>query len=198
MGILTSGAAYLPVDPSLPEERFHYLLEFGQVDVVLTESSLHSLMNWPQDTRIVCVDDSSLTNESATLPEIRQQPTDLAYVIFTSGSTGLPKGVMIDHRGAVNTILDINARFNVTPADRAIGLSALNFDLSVYDIFGLLAAGGAVVIPQAADVRNPPQWVKLINGHQVTIWNTVPAFVGLLADYVESHPDADADSCACS
>ncbi|EIJ36858.1 non-ribosomal peptide synthetase [Thiothrix nivea] len=194
MGILTSGAAYLPVDPSLPEERFHYLLEFGQVDVVLTESSLHSLMNWPQDTRIVCVDDGSLTNESATLPEIRQQPTDLAYIIFTSGSTGLPKGVMIDHRGAVNTILDINARFNVTPADRAIGLSALNFDLSVYDIFGLLAAGGAVVMPQAADVRNPPQWVKLINGHQVTIWNTVPAFVGLLADYVESHPDADMDS----
>jgi pyochelin synthetase len=194
MGILASGAAYLPVDPSLPEERFHYLLEFGQVDIVLTESALRNLMNWPQDTQVICVDDSSLANENITQPEIRQQPEDLAYVIFTSGSTGLPKGVMIDHRGAVNTLLDINSRFDVGPQDRAIGLSALNFDLSVYDIFGLLAAGGAVVMPQTADVRNPPQWVKLVNEHQVTLWNTVPAFVGLLTDYVESHPDTTTDS----
>lgn len=194
LGILASGAAYLPVDPALPEERFHYLLEFGQVDVVLTESALHKLMHWPQGTEVVCVDDGSLAHESTTLPEIRQQPEDLAYVIFTSGSTGLPKGVMIDHRGAVNTILDINTRFQVGPQDRAIALSALNFDLSVYDIFGLLAAGGALVMPQPTDIRNPPQWVKRVNEHQVTIWNTVPAFVGLLTDYVESHPNVDTAS----
>ena len=69
------------------------------------------------------------------------EPEDLAYIIYTSGSTGQPKGVAIDHRGAVNTILDINDRFEVGAQDRLFGLSALNFDLSVYDIWGALASG---------------------------------------------------------
>jgi amino acid adenylation domain-containing protein len=195
MGILASGAAYLPIDPELPEERFRYLLAFGQVEVVLTETALHALLDWPAHVRCLCVDDAAaLAAESAEPPPVRQQPGDLAYVIFTSGSTGLPKGVMIDHRGAVNTVLDINARFNVGANDRAIALSALSFDLSVYDIFGLLAAGGAVVMPRAADIRNPPQWIKLLNSHRVTLWNSVPAFVGLLAEYVETHPAAPVDS----
>lgn len=194
MGILASGAAYLPIDPSLPQERFHYLLAFGEVDIILTDKSLQHLMSWPQNTQTICVDDGSLASENITPPEIRQQPEDLAYVIFTSGSTGLPKGVMIDHRAAVNTILDINRRFKVSAEDRAIALSALNFDLSVYDIFGLLAVGGAIVMPQANDIRNPPQWVTLVNKHRVTLWNTVPAFVSLLTDYLESHPDSNTDS----
>lgn len=194
MGILASGAAYLPVDPSLPSERFQYLLEFGQVDTVVTDSTLQNLFSWPEHIQLVDIEDPSLAQESSQLPPIRQQETDLSYVIFTSGSTGLPKGVMIDHRGAVNTLLDINARFKVSPQDRAIALSALNFDLSVYDIFGLLAAGGAVVMPSSNDIRNPPRWVELVNQHQVTLWNTVPAFVGLLTDYLESHSSAQADS----
>jgi non-ribosomal peptide synthetase component F len=66
---------------------------------------------------------------------------DLAYVIFTSGSTGEPKGVMIEHRSALNTVLDINERFGVSADDRILALSSLSFDLSVYDIFGALAAG---------------------------------------------------------
>jgi len=194
LGILASGAAYLPVDPELPEERFQHLLEFGQVDVALTEASLQKLMNWPSRIQRLCVDDVSLTEESRRAPEIRQQPEDLAYVIFTSGSTGLPKGVMIDHRGAVNTICDINARFNVGPKDKTIALSALSFDLSVYDIFGMLAVGGTIVMPQAADIRNSQQWLKLLNKHQVTLWNTVPAFVGLLTEYVESRPETSVES----
>ena len=75
------------------------------------------------------------------LPPI-QRSGDLAYVIFTSGSTGQPKGVMIDHRGALNTVVDVNQRLGTGPADRVLALSSLSFDLSVWDIFGLLAAGG--------------------------------------------------------
>jgi len=194
LGILASGAAYLPIDPELPEERFQHLLEFGQVDVALTEASLQKLMNWPDNVQRLCVDDVSLAEESRQAPAIRQSPEDLAYVIFTSGSTGLPKGVMIDHRGAVNTIRDINARFNVGFQDKTIALSALNFDLSVYDIFGMLAVGGTIVMPQSSDVRNSQQWLRLVNAHQVTIWNTVPAFVGLLTEYVESRPEISVDS----
>ena len=119
-----------------------------------------------------------------------QQATDLAYVIFTSGSTGSPKGVMIDHQGAVNTIRDINQRFGVGPSDRTLALSNLNFDLSVYDVFGLLAAGGAIVIPDAQSKQDPAHWVEMLSRHSVTLWNTVPALMQLLVDYAEQTPNA--------
>ena len=75
------------------------------------------------------------------------KPDDLAYVIFTSGPTGDPKGVMISHQAAMNTILDINDRFSIGAQDKALALSSFTFDLSVYDFFGMLATGGTIVIP---------------------------------------------------
>jgi amino acid adenylation domain-containing protein len=109
-----------------------------------------------------------------------QGPGDLAYVIYTSGSTGTPKGVMIDHRGAVNTILDVNQRFGVGPLDRVFALSAFNFDLSVYDVFGPLAAGGAVVLPAESRLLDPGSWGELVERHRVTLWNSVPALLEML------------------
>ena len=75
------------------------------------------------------------------------QLSDLAYIIFTSGSTGKPKGVMIPHSGGSNTCIDMNERFGVTAKDSVLSLAALSFDLSVYDIFGVMARGGTLVMP---------------------------------------------------
>ncbi len=97
---------------------------------------------------------------------------------------------MIDHRGAVNTILDINRRFDMGSGDRALALSALSFDLSVYDVFGLLAAGGAVVMPDAAERREPAHWIEQITRHEVTIWNTAPVLMQMLADSLEDQSTA--------
>jgi amino acid adenylation domain-containing protein len=118
----------------------------------------------------------------AALPPRRAAPHDLAYVIFTSGSTGEPKGVMIEHRAALNTILDCNDRYAVGPRDRVLGLSALGFDLSVYDIFGLLGAGGALVLPEQRSVGDPAYLAGLIRKHGVTLWNSVPMFVQLFLE----------------
>jgi len=148
LGILNSGAAYLPISPEFPPERQLYLLEQGQVQLVLTQPQLEPNLSLPSDIKCLTVTQEDLTARHSSLLEPVQSPDDLAYVIYTSGSTGKPKGVMIDHKGAVNTILDINQRFNVGVDDRVLALSALEFDLSVYDIFGILAAGGAIVIPE--------------------------------------------------
>jgi len=112
-----------------------------------------------------------------------QGPDDLAYVIYTSGSTGRPKGVAIDHRGAVNTVLDVNRRFGVGPADRVFALSSLSFDLSVYDLFGTLAAGGTVVFPAADLRRDPDHWSERLDACGVTVWNSVPALMEMLVDF---------------
>jgi amino acid adenylation domain-containing protein len=194
MGILASGAAYLPIDPGLPEERLFYLLDHGKIEIVLTQPWLSNRFDWPNNIQCLTVDDDTFSNESTKRPEISQKIEDLAYVIFTSGSTGLPKGVMIDHRGAVNTILDINKRFDVSDRDSVLALSSLNFDLSVYDIFGILAAGGTVVMPKPSDLRDPSKWAKRVNDNAVTIWNTVPSLMGLLSEYVQNNSGMRLDS----
>ncbi|HXP21346.1 MAG TPA: AMP-binding protein [Streptosporangiaceae bacterium] len=109
-------------------------------------------------------------------------PDDLAYVLYTSGTTGEPKGVMVSHRSVANVVADCNARFAVGPADRFIGVSAFNFDLSVYDVFGALSAGAAVVLPEAGHGADPEHLLDLCDRFGVTIWNSVPALAGLMAE----------------
>ncbi|NEQ65216.1 MAG: amino acid adenylation domain-containing protein, partial [Symploca sp. SIO2D2] len=184
LGILMSGGAYLPIDPGLPQERQWYLLEQAEVKQILTQTHLKQSLSWPEGIKCWSVDTEELAAEDATLLEPVQTAEDLAYVIYTSGSTGLPKGVMIDHRGAINTIFDINQRFKVTPSDRVLALAALNFDLSVYDIFGVLGAGGAIVMPPPQAAKDPACWRALIEAHQVTLWNSVPALMQMLVEHL--------------
>ncbi len=191
LGILKAGAAYLPIDASMPAERLHYLLEFGEVSVAVTQRCHDAAIEWPEGIRCLSVSDTDLGTAATDALENSNPANadDIAYVIFTSGSTGQPKGVVIDHRGALNTCHDINARFQVTAQDRVLALSSLSFDLSVYDIFGLLAAGGAIVMPDASGMRDPAHWANLVARHQVSIWNTVPALMDLLTDYAEQQAE---------
>ncbi|HKI03851.1 MAG TPA: beta-ketoacyl synthase N-terminal-like domain-containing protein, partial [Thermoanaerobaculia bacterium] len=190
LGVLWSGAAYLPVDPDLPADRRNYLLENGEVELVVTQPWIDDRIaepgEWPEGIRRFRVEGE----EEAASVEIDavQRPEDLAYVIFTSGSTGHPKGVVIDHRGAVNTLLDMNRRFRVGPEDRVLALSSLSFDLSVYDIFGTLAAGGVIVFPEAARRRDPEHWAKLVVSEGVTVWDSVPALMEMLVEQAASNP----------
>ena len=84
---------------------------------------------------------------------------------------------MIEHRSALNTVLDINERFGVRADDRILALSSLSFDLSVYDIFGALAAGATIVMPHPMSAREPGDWADIIRRERVTIWNSVPALL---------------------
>ena len=185
LGILQSGGAYLPIDPWYPEERIQYLIKYGQVDIVLTQSWISEIFSPDDNLHILYVDDRIVDSFSETPHIPMQSPNDLAYVIFTSGSTGLPKGVMISHQSAVNTIEDINHRFDVTQKDRVFAISALNFDLSVYDICGTLAAGGTIILPNVSKSPDPENWFKLIKKHNVTLWNSVPALVKILVEYTK-------------
>ena len=194
LGILESGAAYLPIDPELPTERRFSLQQRGEVELVLTQSWIDEKLEWPGFVQRLCLDNGELTSVDNHPLDPVAGPEDLAYVIYTSGSTGLPKGVMIDHRGAVNTIIDINQRFGVGPDDRVLALSSLSFDLSVYDIFGTLAAGGTIVVPAASATRDPAHWSDLLEREQVTIWNSVPALMEMWVEYVAARTERPACS----
>jgi amino acid adenylation domain-containing protein len=193
LGIHLAGAAYLPVDPELPPERQRFLLEHARARVALTQSAVRDRVSAPNSVEMIEVDRLTPSEESAPADRRRQKTEDLAYVIYTSGSTGVPKGVMIDHRGALNTVLDINQRFAVGPDDRVLAVSRLSFDLSVYDVFGLLAAGGTIVMPAADLAYDANHWAELILKERVTVWDTVPALMQLLVDQAEG-PNALGDS----
>ena len=190
LAVLKAGGAYLPIDPELPTQRRNQLLEQADVAVALTQAHLQSRLEWPERVHCIRVAREELAAGKHEALADLQTATDLAYVIFTSGSTGVPKGVMIDHRGAVNTIEDINRRFAVTDQDAVLALSALNFDLSVYDIFGLLAVGGTIVYPDAAFERDPLEWTRLVETHGVTVWNTVPSLAQMWIDSLDEQPAA--------
>jgi amino acid adenylation domain-containing protein len=188
MAVLYANAAYVPIDPNLPEQRQQFLLQETGAEIVLTQSRLQDCLCFPETVQVLSVDRHELPPCDA-LPDLSDRnPGDLAYIIYTSGSTGMPKGVVIDHRGAVNTLLDINRRFQVTPQDRVLTLSALNFDLSVYDIFGVLGAGGTIVMPDPGRRRDPQHWAELMTRHGITLWNTVPALMQMLVDYQDGQP----------
>jgi amino acid adenylation domain-containing protein len=192
LGVLRAGAAYLPVDPALPDERIQYLAADGNVAILLTQPWLEARVEAAAlagvRRRLVVQGEPDL--EATPLGEIPEPaPDDLAYVIYTSGSTGQPKGVAMEHGAVVNTILDVNSRFSVGPEDRTLLLSSLSFDLSVYDIFGVLAAGGAVVIPDRALEREPAHWAEMVRAHGVTLWNTVPALMLMLVERLEARSE---------
>jgi amino acid adenylation domain-containing protein len=182
IGVLLAGAAYLPIDATQPEHRLQALFEAGEVKLAVTQPWVDSRLAWPGEIRRVVLTPAD-PPAGAKPPAPVQSHGDLAYVIFTSGSTGVPKGVMIDHRGAVNTVLDINRRFEVGGQDRTLAISSMSFDLSVYDVFGLLAVGGALVVPTQDMIREPGTLARLVSTESVTIWNSVPALLGMVVDH---------------
>ncbi len=182
LGIMRAGAAYLPVDVDTPLERLQQIIQQAHIQTIITTQSLYSRFSHLR-LNIYTVE-SLIEARSEKMTTLRTiLPDDLAYIIFTSGSTGKPKGVEITHRSVVNTILDINKRFEVTSSDRSIALSNFTFDLSVYDAFGLLAAGGAVVIPDVQRLKDPEHWLEVLYKHHITIWNTVPTFMEMFVSY---------------
>ena len=160
MGVLKAGGAYVPIDPGYPEERRNYIVEKSNCKTILTEETYinEEIFKYPEKDIIIV-----------------NQPEDVAYAIFTSGSTGTPKGVVITHKAAANTIIDINNKFNVNEKDRIIGISSMCFDLSVYDIFGSLSTGAALVM--VADQRDIMDLIHVVDKYNVTIWNSVPAIM---------------------
>jgi len=182
LAVMRANCAYLPIDTSVPYERLKTIAENANLKGLLVEEATSTELSIPQ----LMIDDIGNIEQSSRAAGIDQaNPDDLAYVIYTSGSTGSPKGVMIDHQGATNTILDINQRFNVDEKDCAIAISALGFDLSVYDFFGMLAAGGKIVIPEPLKSLDPAEWNRLVRQHKVTVWNTVPALMDMYREYMD-------------
>ncbi|MFZ5877418.1 MAG: amino acid adenylation domain-containing protein [Nitrospirota bacterium] len=204
-GILKAGAAYVPIDPMSPPNRLGYILKTCEIACLLTaRDKLNTLEKvLPSDSavrRLVVMDGadpgvkalgpasvldgremrSSLGGEA---PAAHAVNLDLAYILFTSGSTGNPKGVMLSHLNALTFIDAAREFFRIRPEDRFSNICPLHFDMSVVDLFVALSAGATVVIiPETAAIF-PVKLAETIATHRISVWNSVPSALSLLATY---------------
>lgn len=181
LGALLAGTVYVPIDTSSPAQRRRAVILDAGCTAVLTTERMRSAVD-PGGIAVVSVDELPRSG-AARSPQSTARPDDPAYVIYTSGSTGAPKGVVISHRGALNTCEDVVERFGIGEDDAVLGVAGLGFDLSVWDIFGVLGAGGRLVLPDSGHAADPRAWAEPIAAHRVTVWNSVPGQFQMLMDY---------------
>ncbi|MGW4905291.1 amino acid adenylation domain-containing protein [Streptomyces sp. NPDC004270] len=131
---------------------------------------------------------ADLPPRPAELPPGTVTADDIAYAIFTSGSTGSPKGVVVQHRSVVNLIEWVNGTYGVGPEDQVLFVTSFCFDLSVYDMFGVLAAGGSVRIATEGEIREPETLIDILETEPVTLWDSAPAALSMLAPFLPRRP----------
>jgi len=179
LGVLKSGAAYVPLDPNYPSDRLAHMLRDTAPRVLLTHDRLTSRLP-PCASEIIALDGDWLQiaaqpshNMDARLEGLHSR--HLAYVIYTSGSTGDPKGVAIEHRSAVNLISWARSAVDPQVFSRTLQSTSLNFDLAVYECFVPLTTGGGIVIVENA-------LALLHSSAEATLINTVPSVAKALSD----------------
>lgn len=181
--ILKAGGAYLPIDPGLPKERICFMLDDSKAKLLLTQKRYMDKADFGCET-INIEDETCYTGDTAKLPKVGK-PDDLAYIIFTSGSTGNPKGVMIEHKSAVNILTALQSRYPLMEADSYLFKTTYTFDVSVAEIFGWFFNGGKLVILGKDNEKDPRAILKEIEINGVTHINFVPSMFNVFIDSID-------------
>jgi amino acid adenylation domain-containing protein len=185
-GILKAGGAYVPIDPEYPIDRQEYILQNSSVTKVVADGD-YPLEELTSPNLFVKIKTLDLNAYNSDNPGLEIDSKQLAYTIYTSGSTGRPKGVMIEHHMAVNLVLWVNTEFNIGPDDRLLFITSMCFDLSVYDIFGILSSGGSLVIVEQSELMDVPRLKDMMIQDKITFWDSVPTTMDYLVRELEAH-----------
>ncbi|CAK7286903.1 amino acid adenylation domain-containing protein [Streptomyces misionensis] len=218
--VVRAGAHYVPLDPRWPVARIAKIIRSLGVRFLLTSGGLRDraaeIGDHADEPVSLMVLTATSTGTAGPPPELLTRtgtpergmtwaplpPTtgalpqppaadDLAYIIFTSGSTGDPKGVAVRHRNVVNLIDWFNRRNDVGPDDVLLQVASFSFDLSVYDVFGVPAAGGSLLLLPAAELADGHAVCDALLDHGVTLWNSAPAAFTLALLYVRETAGGD-------
>ena len=184
IGIMKSGAGYVPLDPDYPGDRLIYMSEDSGLYCVLAHESLAELVDtFCKPAIYVDKNREEIESRSAANPNIPiETATHIAYVIYTSGSTGKPKGVLVPHRGVVNLLWGLRTQGTLTADDVMLGLTTLSFDISVIEMFAPMVVGGKTAIIDRRTAKDGQLLVDAINKHKPTFMQATPSTWRFLID----------------
>ncbi|MEH1835437.1 MAG: amino acid adenylation domain-containing protein [Nostoc sp.] len=203
LGILKTGAAYIPLDPSYPAERLRFMIEDAQIALLLTESSLGEvggqgtgeqrgrgaegqgeikITSSSANYQVICLDTDweAITQCCTNNPECQVNLANLAYLIYTSGSTGTPKGVMVEMRSLVNVLTALKQQLSITASDRLLASTTIAFDIAALELFLPLIAGAQLILTRQTALVDPGQLTAAIKQYQITVMQATPATWRLL------------------
>ena len=183
LAVLTTGAAYLPVDPDLPVGRVVHMLDDASPLCVVVTPDTEPLCDGaaPEAKRVVL----GTTDEPTPVDTVEHSPAhplDTAYVIYTSGSTGRPKGVAVPHVSIVSHLLWMQDTYRLTAADRVLQKTPAGFDVSVWEFFWPLVTGATLVVAGPSLHKEPAALAELIRRERITTIHFVPSMLAVFLD----------------
>ena len=188
LGVLQSGAAYVPIDPAYPDERVAFMLEDARASVLITTVDLAARL--PHGgAAVLCLDEpgapragDGATAASPARPARAAGPDDLAYVIYTSGSTGRPKGVEVTHRSVVNLLASLRRAPGLAPQDVLLAVTTLSFDISVMEVFLPLIVGARLEVVSRAEAADGHALARRLAESGATVLQATPSTFRMLLD----------------
>jgi amino acid adenylation domain-containing protein len=176
LGILKTGASYIPMDPSYPKDRLVYMAEQADIRLIISCESVKDDIDYFK-YELLSIDGhwDKISDKTTSHPLPVVDPENIAYVIFTSGSTGLPKGVQVPHRSVVNFLLSMANKPGFKTKDRLLAITTLSFDIAVLELYLPLIVGGRTVIADDDAVMDGDDLKNLIKEHEISVMQATPS-----------------------
>ncbi len=187
LGVLKSGAAYIPVDPDYPEERINYIIKDSEPEIIIT-SELHAHRISPGKAALILLDKdmAEIRAMKAANPETEVDPENIAYIIYTSGSTGKPKGVMIEHSCLVAFTRSASEIYNIMPDDRVLQFASISFDASAEEIFPTLFSGATLVMKPREIIHTPSEFIDFCIQNNLSVLDLPTSYWHMIVDELDS------------
>ncbi|HET9032644.1 MAG TPA: amino acid adenylation domain-containing protein [Dokdonella sp.] len=177
LGVLASGAGYVPLDPAFPVERLEFMAADAGLALLLTESKHTGIMQFDAARSLVIDAAGALESASANFVDIKADADteSVAYVIYTSGSTGKPKGVRVPHRSVANFLASMRKQPGLDASDRLLAVTTLSFDIAVLELFLPLTTGATVVLASREENKDGREIAALLDEQQISVMQATPS-----------------------
>ena len=184
LGVIKSGAAYVPIDPTYPEDRINYILKDSACKYVLTNQKSKAVLAEASNTQVISLDETAaaIKKQSSNNLSLEISPSNLLYVIYTSGTTGKPKGVLLEHENLVRLFVNEQALFDFNEKDVWTMFHSFCFDFSVWEMYGALLHGGRLVLISEETQKDTVSYANLLATEGVTILNQTPTAFNVLQE----------------
>ncbi|MGC0121554.1 amino acid adenylation domain-containing protein [Pseudoalteromonas piscicida] len=190
LATLQAGAAYVPIEPQLPEARLHYIIEQSACACILSHAPVKAQLAENICAQVTWLEHIELSAYPTTAPNVTIHLDNLAYVIYTSGSTGKPKGVACVHRGVANRLAWGQTRYQLQGSDRVLQKTPFGFDVSIWEFFWPLTQGASLVLAAPEQHKEPSQIRQLIETEAVTVCHFVPSMLQAFMTGISSSREA--------